>query len=258
MQVSSLSCPTCGGAIDPNTSPSSPTIKCRFCSTTLQNPFYKEEQITPPALTVGQPYAKIRPTKNWWVTLFLALFLGLFGAHRFYTGHIWTGLFQLFTFGLGGLFTLYDIIMIVLGNFRDKHGQKLLGAPNKLVGFVVLGVFLSGCVGLYVIGENASKVDIPAEQGWITGIERCAGSSAYDEQVLDDISIWESWGDDQGSIIGTVKHNTLVTVLKGRHDASQDITYYEIETDSGLTGWVSEAFIQFQPLDKGTVPLADC
>lgn len=60
------------------------------------------------------------------VALGLAVVLGWFGAHRFYAGRIGSGIAQLVTVGGLGLWTLYDIIMIGAGNFRDDNGRRLL------------------------------------------------------------------------------------------------------------------------------------
>lgn len=42
-------------------------------------------------------------TRNKWVAFFLCLFLGVFGAHKFYEGKVGTGILYLFT---GGLFCI--------------------------------------------------------------------------------------------------------------------------------------------------------
>lgn len=57
--------------------------------------------------------------------MLLCLFLGGIGIHRFYTGHILIGLVQLFT--LGGLYiwTIVDLIRILIGSYRDKNGLPL-------------------------------------------------------------------------------------------------------------------------------------
>ncbi len=64
--------------------------------------------------------AKRKSTAFW-----LCLFLGFFGAHRFYVGKIGTGVLYLLTAGIGGIGWLWDLAMILLGQFRDKHGNPL-------------------------------------------------------------------------------------------------------------------------------------
>jgi hypothetical protein len=55
----------------------------------------------------------------------LCLLLGVFGAHRFYVGKIGTGLLQLCTIGGLGLWWLFDVVLIVTGQFRDKEGRRV-------------------------------------------------------------------------------------------------------------------------------------
>jgi len=55
----------------------------------------------------------------------LILYYGIFGVHRFYVGKIGTGILQLVTLGGLGIWTLIDFIMIIVGAFTDKEGNKI-------------------------------------------------------------------------------------------------------------------------------------
>ena len=55
----------------------------------------------------------------------LAFFLGPFGVHRFYVGKIGTGLLQLGTLGLCGIWTLIDWILILCSAFTDGKGRRI-------------------------------------------------------------------------------------------------------------------------------------
>jgi len=55
----------------------------------------------------------------------LCLLLGGFGVHRFYVGKIGTGILMLLTFGGLGAWVIFDLIMILCGEFTDKDGNKI-------------------------------------------------------------------------------------------------------------------------------------
>ena len=63
---------------------------------------------------------------NWVVTLLLCIFLGNFGMHSFYTRHVARGVFQILTFGGLGIWTLIDLIRIILDTYRDDKGRHLV------------------------------------------------------------------------------------------------------------------------------------
>ena len=67
----------------------------------------------------------MKSDKEWLITLLLNLFLGTLGVHRFYVGKIGTGILQLITLGGCGIWTLIDLIMIVMGKFKDKDGYEI-------------------------------------------------------------------------------------------------------------------------------------
>ena len=59
------------------------------------------------------------------VVLLLAFFLGFIGAHRFYVGKNGSGILMILTVGGIGLWVLYDLIIIITGNFKTKEGSKI-------------------------------------------------------------------------------------------------------------------------------------
>lgn len=67
----------------------------------------------------------VRSQKSKGVALGLCVFLGFFGAHRFYVGKVGTGVLWLFTVGGFGFGWVYDIIMICCNKFTDKSGAVL-------------------------------------------------------------------------------------------------------------------------------------
>lgn len=65
----------------------------------------------------------LKSEKGFVPTVLLCFFLGALGAHRFYVGKVGTGILQLFTLGGLGIWVLIDFILIVIGKFKDKHGN---------------------------------------------------------------------------------------------------------------------------------------
>ncbi len=75
--------------------------------------------------------------KTFLATLLLCIFLGGLGVHRFYTGHIKTGIIMLvlgllsmLTFGLTGMavfvWMVIDIVNICTDKFKTFDGQALV------------------------------------------------------------------------------------------------------------------------------------
>ena len=62
--------------------------------------------------------------KSWLVTLLLCLFLGTIGIHRFYVGKIGTGILMILLLmtGISAIWAVIDLILIILGKFKDKQG----------------------------------------------------------------------------------------------------------------------------------------
>jgi len=69
---------------------------------------------------------------NFYATFFLCLFLGVFGAHRFYNGKIKTGALELVTCGGLGIWWFVDLLMVLLGKFKDKNGVPIQNINPKM------------------------------------------------------------------------------------------------------------------------------
>ncbi len=57
--------------------------------------------------------------------VFLCLFAGFLGVHRFYVGKTGSGILFFFTVGLFGIGWIVDLIAILSDGFRDKFGMPL-------------------------------------------------------------------------------------------------------------------------------------
>ena len=59
------------------------------------------------------------------IAFLLCFFLGGLGIHRFYVGKVGTGILMIVTLGGLGIWVLIDLIMLIMGSFTDKDGNKL-------------------------------------------------------------------------------------------------------------------------------------
>ncbi len=67
------------------------------------------------------PPTEAKPSEFWTVFI-LSLLLGAFGVHRFYARKFKSGAVQLVTLGLCGLWSLVDVVTILLGKFKNAAG----------------------------------------------------------------------------------------------------------------------------------------
>lgn len=97
-------------------------VFCRGCGKEIHDTAVACPYCGAPQRTTGGPGVsdkKVLPA------FLLCFFLGFLGVHRFYVGKIGTGILMLLTLGCLGIWTLIDFVMILVGAFTDKAGNKL-------------------------------------------------------------------------------------------------------------------------------------
>ena len=103
-------CPSCGAEAGPQ------AVVCLKCGAALH---------APAAATTVIIQNGLVSDKEWLAALLLCFFVGTFGVHRFYTGHVAIGVIQLLTLGGCGIWTLIDLILIITGALKDAQGLPL-------------------------------------------------------------------------------------------------------------------------------------
>lgn len=115
-------CPICGAPMENNS--------CTYCN--YENELSQTKSKDETVVVINNVVNHIEPgyslfiestvsNKSKMVSL-LCIFLGYFGAHQFYVGNTKKGILYFLTFGLFGIGWLIDIILILLGSFKDVHG----------------------------------------------------------------------------------------------------------------------------------------
>ena len=72
-----------------------------------------------------EPAPPVSSARSRGVALVLASFGGMFGLHRFYTGRTESGVWQAVTLGGLSFWWLYDLVLLIAGEFRDSDGLPL-------------------------------------------------------------------------------------------------------------------------------------
>lgn len=108
-------CKHCGGKIPQD------AIICTLCGRQVE----KMQQDSAPQIVVNNTNTNANVNanlnggvgfgkpKNKWVSLLLCIFLGFFGAHKFYEGRIGLGILYLLTAGLFGIGVFIDFIVLL-------------------------------------------------------------------------------------------------------------------------------------------------
>ncbi len=151
MKTKTMECPSCGAPLRGGKDKS--VLVCEYCGQETWIEGKAAARAAAPAPVEAQiEYSRCSYT----VTLVLALLLGIFGGHRFYTGHVVSGVIQLFTGGGMYIWWLADIFSIVSGSFRDSHGLLLKhkNPPDRWP--VGIAVYAVSVVVLTAISGDAS------------------------------------------------------------------------------------------------------
>lgn len=120
--------------------------------------------------------------KSFLVTELLCFFLGVFGAHRYYTGYIGLGIAQTLTLGGCGIWSFIDFIFISLGKYQDAKGQDLEDY-NKNIGIGALILVLAlGIIKAYGPSSTGSRAIINNYAPSSSTVEKSVNEKG--EQVL--------------------------------------------------------------------------
>jgi TM2 domain-containing membrane protein YozV len=99
-------CRYCGAIVHDN------AVVCPHCGRAVDSPIYR-----------SRPKNSNVSDRNWIATLLLCIFLGNFGAHRFYAGKMGSAILMLLTSGFCWIWVVVDAITIATGTFTDEEGK---------------------------------------------------------------------------------------------------------------------------------------
>ena len=91
-----------------------------------------------------------------WTVFLLSLFLGIFGAHRFYARKFKSGIIQLLTCGGLGIWSFIDVIIILLSKFKSSTGVLYRNPKPKVAWGVFVVVCIFGLISAASDKQNAS------------------------------------------------------------------------------------------------------
>ena len=88
-----------------------------------------------------------QPKSDFYLTFFTCLFLGMLGVHRFCNKKIGSGVLQLVTCGGLGIWWFVDLLVVLLGKFKDKNGVAIQNINPKMSWAVAAVVVVIGIAG---------------------------------------------------------------------------------------------------------------
>jgi TM2 domain-containing membrane protein YozV len=108
----------------------------------------------------------VHSQRSFVATWLFAWLLGGFGADRFYLGKIGTAVLKLVTIGGLGIWTLVDLIIVLIGKTKDKQGQPLSGYDQrKVLAWIITGIFVvCGGIGGAVAAATTATIVAATQQ----------------------------------------------------------------------------------------------
>lgn len=173
----------------------------------------EEQPVTQAKRTI--PAGAVSPAKRLWA-LILAVggpLFGLAGLHRFYVGKIGTGVIWLFTGGLLGIGQLIDIIMIVVGQFKDRNELPLVDwhGPTAIAAQVPKGQAAVAAAAVAPGAVQAKPAHAEASPAQPTPVEPASSPSYASTGTI----IYEPWHPFSGLICALGHIFVLVAILVG-------------------------------------------
>jgi hypothetical protein len=115
-------------------------------------------QMKPSVVLPVTPMSANSSSEKFWPTFLLALFLGIFGAHRFYLKSP-KRILMFLTLGGLGMWAMIDVLKILLGKFEDTQGQLITNPKPALSWGLVIVVFVVGSAGDGKSGVSGVKLE---------------------------------------------------------------------------------------------------
>ena len=195
--------------------------------------------------------------KSFVATWLFSWLLGIFAVDRFYLGKIGTGLLKLVTFGGLGIWWLVDLILVLVGAQRDKHGLTLAGYGQfKKVAWIVTGAVT--VLSMIVSGINAGSgpSESPAAVAPAAAVADTADEPVVDEPVVVEEPVVEaapvdtvqSWADDafgtfevvsqtgSGDNLVTLPAGATAGIVTATHDGSSNFSISVLDAANASTG----------------------